>query len=210
MSNPSLHPTRYSGLGPLPRAGELRTLGLPGWTYASATVIKICLVAGIVAGVIALVNLARRRWFAVSELATKVAYLMMREARTPNPANISANVIPIWGLLSVALPPLASLIGARRGDRPNARGQAGCRLHEFHLAEWRAGHAGLDYDQYDFGRPGPAQARTPSLTLDVWCGDECLPHRSVLVLAVLQAGLRPRPLGRTLSLVCCDAVEAQM
>ena len=35
---------------------------LPGWTYASAMVIKICLVAGIVAAVIALVNLARRRF----------------------------------------------------------------------------------------------------------------------------------------------------
>lgn len=84
---------------------------LPGWTYASATVIKICLVAGIVAAVIALVNLARRRWFAVPEPATKVAS-DDRQERTPNPANISANVIPIWGLLSVALPPLASLIGA--------------------------------------------------------------------------------------------------
>ena len=44
---------------------------LPGWTYASATVMKICLAAGVVAAVIVLMNLARRRWFA--EVATRAA-----------------------------------------------------------------------------------------------------------------------------------------
>lgn len=84
---------------------------LPGWTYASATVMKICLVAGVVAAVIALGDLARRRWFLVPGFATTAASDDRRE-RTKNPANISAKVIPIWGILSVALPPLAPLIGA--------------------------------------------------------------------------------------------------
>jgi hypothetical protein len=84
---------------------------LPGWTYASATVMKICLVAGVVAAVIALVNLAQRRWFLVPEPSWLAASDDRQEGIT-NPANISAKVIPIWGILSVALPPLAPLIGA--------------------------------------------------------------------------------------------------
>ncbi len=84
---------------------------LPGWTYASATVMKICLVAGVVAAVITLVNLARRRWFPVPEPATMAAS-DDRQERTTNPSNRSAMAIPIWGILSVALPPLAPLIGA--------------------------------------------------------------------------------------------------
>jgi hypothetical protein len=84
---------------------------LPGWTYASATVMKIYLVAGAVAAVIALVDLARRRWFPVPEPATTVAP-DDRQARTTNPLNHLAKGIPIWGILSVALPPFAPLIGA--------------------------------------------------------------------------------------------------
>jgi hypothetical protein len=84
---------------------------LPGWTYASATVMKICLVAGVVAAVIALVNLAQRRWFPVPEPSWLAASDDQQEGTT-NPANISAKVIPIWGILSVALPPLTPLIGA--------------------------------------------------------------------------------------------------
>jgi hypothetical protein len=84
---------------------------LPGWTYASATVMKICLVAGVVAAVIALVNIAWRRWFPVPGPTTTAAS-DDRQERTTNSVNISAKVIPIWGILSVALPPLAPLIGA--------------------------------------------------------------------------------------------------
>jgi hypothetical protein len=84
---------------------------LPGWTYASATVMKICLIAGVVAAVIALVDLARRRWFPVPEPATTVASDDRRERMT-TPLNHSAKGIPIWGILSVALPPFAPLIGA--------------------------------------------------------------------------------------------------
>ena len=82
---------------------------LPGWTYASATVMKICLAAGIVAAVIALMNLARRRWFA--EVATRAAS-DDQQARATNPANPSAKSIPICSILSVALPQFAPLIGA--------------------------------------------------------------------------------------------------
>jgi hypothetical protein len=66
---------------------------LPGWTYASATVMKICLVAGVVAAVVALVSVARSRWFPVS-------------------ASNSGAGSPSWGILSVALLPLSPLIGA--------------------------------------------------------------------------------------------------
>ena len=84
---------------------------LPGWTYASATVMKICLAAGVVAAIIALVDLARRRWFPVPEPATTAAS-DDRQERTTNPSNHSAMGIPIWSILSVALPPFAPLIGA--------------------------------------------------------------------------------------------------
>ena len=84
---------------------------LPGWTYASATVMKICLVAGVVAAVVALGTLALRRWFPFPGPATTAAS-DDRQERATNPANISEKVIPIWGILSVALPPLAPLIGA--------------------------------------------------------------------------------------------------
>jgi Uncharacterized protein conserved in bacteria len=82
---------------------------LPGWTYASATVMKICLLTGLVAAVIAMVNLARRRWF--GEAAMRTASDDQQE-RTTNPANLSAKAIPIRSILSVALPPFAPLIGA--------------------------------------------------------------------------------------------------
>ena len=82
---------------------------LPGWTYASATVMKICLLGGVVAAVTALVNLSRRRWF--SEVATRAAS-DDHQARATNPANPSAKSIPICSILSVALPQFAPLIGA--------------------------------------------------------------------------------------------------
>lgn len=84
---------------------------LPGWTYASATVMKISLVAGVVAAVLALVELARRRWFPVPEPATTVGS-DDGQARAKNPLDHSAKGIPIWGILSVALPPFTPLIGA--------------------------------------------------------------------------------------------------
>jgi hypothetical protein len=84
---------------------------LPGWTYASATVMKICLAGGVVTAIIALVALARRRWFSVSEPAAAAASDDRQQCMT-NPSNHSAKGIPIWGMLSVALPSFAPLIGA--------------------------------------------------------------------------------------------------
>jgi hypothetical protein len=69
---------------------------IPGWTYASATVMKVCLVTGIVTAVGSLTNFACRRWFPAKKAAPDVPQLGL----------------PIWGLLSVALPSSAPLIGA--------------------------------------------------------------------------------------------------
>lgn len=84
---------------------------LPGWTYASATIMKICLVAGLVAALIAVMDLTRRRWFQAPEPAG-TGSSSDRHERTTNASGQSANGIPIWGILSVALPPFAPLIGA--------------------------------------------------------------------------------------------------
>jgi hypothetical protein len=107
---------------------------------------KICLLAEVVAAVIALLNLARRRWFA--EPATKAA----SDDRQANQTNTDLQH-PVSSSTSVCTPHRR----ARRGDCPNARGQAGSRVHEFHLAQWGAGHAGMDYGQPDVGCPGPPQ-----------------------------------------------------
>jgi hypothetical protein len=84
---------------------------LPGWTYASATVMKICLAGGVVAASVALVALLRRRWFSGSESARAAAPDADQEGKT-NPSNHAAKSTPIWGILSVALPSFAPLIGA--------------------------------------------------------------------------------------------------
>jgi len=76
---------------------------IPGWTYASATVMKIYLVAGVVAAVIAFVHLARWRSLPTSERSPSVA---------SDDRPVVAKSIPIWGSLSVILPPFASVIGA--------------------------------------------------------------------------------------------------
>lgn len=93
-----------------PEPASINTL-LPGWTYAAASVMKVCLGAGAVLAVIALVNRARLRWLPVIALATTGAS-DDRQENTPNPATILGKIIPVWSVLSVALTPLTPLIGA--------------------------------------------------------------------------------------------------
>ncbi|HKX26550.1 MAG TPA: hypothetical protein VJ302_02550 [Blastocatellia bacterium] len=82
---------------------------LPGWTYASASVMKVCLVAGVVSAVLALMNWARLSRFPFLRL-TAVARSQELQGRTRE--NSSEKIIPIWSLLSIALLPFAPLVGA--------------------------------------------------------------------------------------------------
>lgn len=69
--------------------GSITTL-LPGFVYASATIMKVCLVGVLVSGATGLVS----RMFAQRQSA-------------PLPSGL-----PVWGLASIALPPSALLFGA--------------------------------------------------------------------------------------------------
>jgi hypothetical protein len=64
------------------QGGSMTTL-MPGFVYATATVMKACIVAGLVSAVIPLV--------------------------TPNR---SAQGLPVWGITSIAVAPLSPLVGA--------------------------------------------------------------------------------------------------
>ena len=68
-----------------PVSASVTTL-VPGMVYASATVMKVCLVAGVLAAGVALIR---------------------RLSSTP-----AAPGVPIWGIVSIALVPLASFVGA--------------------------------------------------------------------------------------------------
>lgn len=65
--------------------GSVTTI-IPGYVYATATVMKVCILAGLVSVVIALTTLRAPTW--------------------------SARRFPIWGIISTVLAPLTPLVGA--------------------------------------------------------------------------------------------------
>jgi hypothetical protein len=95
---------------PTVNGGSINTL-LPGWTYATATVMKVSLLAGVVSAVIAVVNYVRHRWLPILRGST-TARTGDRPAQMMSPTISSGKRTPIWGILSVILIPLTQLIGA--------------------------------------------------------------------------------------------------
>lgn len=79
--------------------GSITTL-LPGSVYASATIMKVCLVEGLILIAIALFCYGRSRWFPGS-----------RSERV-NLSDSARKTVPFWGVLSIILPPLAIFGGA--------------------------------------------------------------------------------------------------
>lgn len=77
---------------PASGGGSVTTI-VPGYVYASATVMKVCLFAGFLSVVIPLVN---RALAGTAESTLRV----------------SAQRLPIWGITSTALAPLTPLVGA--------------------------------------------------------------------------------------------------
>jgi hypothetical protein len=69
--------------------GSITTL-LPGFVYAGATVMKVCLVSAIAAAIVGLV------W----RLATRA------------PSKQCSTVLPVWGIASIAVTPATMLLGA--------------------------------------------------------------------------------------------------
>jgi hypothetical protein len=80
---------------PASGGGSVTTI-IPGYVYATATVMKACILAGLVSIVIPLVKLA-------SANAT---------AGISETTSLSAQRFPIWGITSTALAPLTPLVGA--------------------------------------------------------------------------------------------------
>ena len=91
-----------------PMPASVNTL-LPGWTYAAASVMKVCLIAGAVSTVLALLSWARLG--RIPFLRTKAAATVLQECTT-NQVSAAEKIHPIWGLLSIALLPFAPLVGA--------------------------------------------------------------------------------------------------
>lgn len=75
--------------------GSVTTI-IPGYVYATATVMKVCILAGLVSVVIPLTKLV---WVETAE----------NTLRAPT---LSARRLPIWGITSTALAPLTPLVGA--------------------------------------------------------------------------------------------------
>jgi hypothetical protein len=75
---------------------------IPGYVYATATVMKVCILAGLVSVVIALLKrlLAHRALRAPAFCAR------------PIPRVSSARTLPIWAIISTVLAPLTPLVGA--------------------------------------------------------------------------------------------------
>ena len=93
-----------------PVPASVNTL-LPGWTYAAASVMKVCLVAGLISTVIAMISYARFRWFPVlGQSATESS--SGREEHMTKPENLSEGITLHIGILAVALTSLTPLIGA--------------------------------------------------------------------------------------------------
>ncbi|HEY5885056.1 MAG TPA: hypothetical protein VIT88_10240 [Pyrinomonadaceae bacterium] len=74
--------------------GSVTTI-IPGFVYATATVMKICILAGLVSLVVALTKLV---WAETAENALPAPILSVRR-------------FPIWGVTSTALAPLTPLVG---------------------------------------------------------------------------------------------------
>jgi hypothetical protein len=95
---------------PTVNGGSITTL-LPGWTYATATIMKVCLLAGVVSAVFAVVNYVHLRWLPILRQPS-TGQSGERHAQTMNSAVSSGKNIPILAILSVGLTPLTQLIGA--------------------------------------------------------------------------------------------------
>lgn len=95
---------------PTVNGGSINTL-LPGWTYATATIMKVCLVAGVGSAVFAVVNYVLLRWF-LNFRRSSIGQIGDRQAQPINPAIGFGKNGSILAILSVFLTPLTQLIGA--------------------------------------------------------------------------------------------------
>ena len=96
---------------PVIGGGSITTL-LPGSVYATATILKVCLVEGLILIVIAFFSYGRSRW--------------IRARKSENLLNSYTETLPFWSFLSVFLTPLAMFAGASGSliaqalvDKPN-------------------------------------------------------------------------------------------
>lgn len=90
-----------------PEGGGSITTLLPGVVYASATVWKVCLASGLMSVAAAMVRRVSAR-FRRSDTASNVS----DEGPSGSASNPSRRVLPIWGIMSVVLTPLAPLVAA--------------------------------------------------------------------------------------------------
>jgi len=93
--------------------GSLTTL-IPGFVYAAATVMKVCLVAGLGSAVIALIVRA-----------------FGGRARSESASGANGPRLPGWGIASVTLAPLTPLAGAIAVMMVQVRAPAALTLHDF-------------------------------------------------------------------------------
>ena len=78
-----------------PAGGGSVTTLIPGFVYANATAMKVCLVLGVVTAVLALMS-----------------YATAARRNRNTGANPSTHVFPAWGITSIAAPASAPLVGA--------------------------------------------------------------------------------------------------
>ena len=90
-----------------PEGGGSITTLLPGVAYATATVMKVCLASGLVSAVVALLGQVSAR-FRRSDTPSHLG----KEELSGSAINLSKRVFYNWGLLSIALTPLAPLVAA--------------------------------------------------------------------------------------------------
>lgn len=81
---------------PVRDGGSITTL-LPGFAYAAATVMKVCLVAALIS---------------VAAVWVRVAVRHVTGAGSANKSSRPCPHLPVCGIVAVALPPLAPLVGA--------------------------------------------------------------------------------------------------
>ena len=165
------------------------TTRVPGFVYANATVMKVCIVAGLVSSAIAL---ARR----VSA---------GRAENAPGAPDPSSQSVPVWGITSITLAPLTPLVGAVAVLTAQALAPTRASLSMIDMSQFSRyrGHRQpvLDLRRRHGGRDVTREARASSLASGAWPGHQRAPHRFVLALRVLRGWVRSRHVGAPLILI---------
>ena len=91
-----------------PMPASVNTL-LPGWTYGAVAVLKVCLTAGVGAGLVYVFDGVRRRWFPTQALAARVGSARTAERDVPK-ADAFTTTVPVMSIVSVVLPSVTPLM----------------------------------------------------------------------------------------------------